>query len=270
MQMSPIITQRAAAGSVAASVRVGPKTLGIRIVLPQGKVRAGVPPLLALHGISRDAPSIEAEFGPACNDAGRVLIVPHFSEADWPHFQTIGTHRPDKAILAVLSHVAALGLARTERVAVFGYSGGAQLAHRFAMLYPNRVAALHAAAAGWYCLPDQSLPFPMGLGPAHIPRGVDAAALSRSHLPTFLRLPLRVYVGAEDTQRDPALRGHPALEHRQGRNRHARGQCYVAAFTAAAEARGIAPDVQFNDLPGCAHSFTDCARAGLTDLVCHP
>lgn len=272
MQMTQISADGPAAAWVPtwidATVAVGHRKLRFRILMPTGQVRADLPPLLALHGIARDAQAIEAAFGPACEAAGRVLIVPRFSETDWPHFQTIGVHRPDKAILAALSHVADLRLARTDRVAVFGYSGGAQLAHRFAMLYPNRVARLHLAAAGWYCLPDQSLPFPMGLGPGDTPRGVDVAGLSFGQLPTFLKLPIRVYVGAEDTARDPALRRHPLLESAQGRNRRTRAHSYAKACIAAAEARGIAPDVQLDEIPGCAHSFTACAQAGMTDLVC--
>lgn len=269
MHMAPIRASSPVAEPVTLTltVPVKAKRLKLRVQLPAGPVTQ--PPLLALHGISRQASAIEAAFGPHCAEAGRVLIVPRFSRRDWRHFQTVGKHRADKALLAALSYVEGLGLAPCQRVSVFGYSGGAQLAHRFAMLYPQRVASLHVAAAGWYCLADPDLAFPLGLGGSAGDARFDFAAAARSQLPGFLGLPLRVYVGAEDRQRDPALRQNPDLNARQGPHRVARARAFADQVIRSAKAQGLAPDVTFTELPGCAHDFAACARAGLDRLVCN-
>ncbi len=272
MHVTPI-TAAAKAGeamTLTLSARVGRRRVAASVQLPAACAAEGrtLPPLVALHGISRDAAGIAEAFGPICARAGRVLIVPHFSERDWPRFQRIGRVRPDLALLSLITELRALGLVEAGRVALFGYSGGAQLAHRFAMLYPQRIAALHLAAAGWYCMPDETLPFPVGLKSAGKPGGFDAASLALGQLPAFLSLPVRIYVGDRDTARDQALRSDPRIDASQGLDRVSRARRYAAALRDAAAAKGIAPDIGLTELEGCAHSFSECAQAGLTRLVC--
>lgn len=242
------------------------------------------PPLVALHGISRNAAAISASFAPSCLERGQVLIVPRFRAKHWPHFQQIGRVRADRALLELLACVQNLSLAKTGRVDLFGYSGGAQLAHRFAMLYPNRIDTLHLAAAGWYCLPDPSLPFPMGLGlgfgndvgptagrhrpDRKIARDRQIASLARVQLDTFLKLRFRVYVGDQDDARDPALRTSPLLDLAQGKTRRERARTYTESVCLAAQNAGVTTDIVLSELPGCAHNFSQCAAAGMTDLVC--
>jgi len=226
------------------------------------------PPLLALHGISRRADVVGRTFAKICAARGQTLIVPRFSRKHWPRFQRIGAARPDKALLALLHLLQEMGVAQTRQVVLFGYSGGAQLAHRFAMLYPQRIAELHVAAAGWYCLPDPTVPFPMGLGTGERAPKCNVPALAQVQLRAFLDLKLRIYVGAEDDQRDAALRKSPALDALQGPHRLARARCFSRSFDGAARASGLSPDVRFRTLPGSAHSLSSCAAAGLPELVC--
>ncbi len=128
-----------------------------------------------------------------------------FTQSEWPQFQQIGRVRPDLVLLDLLQQA---GLVK-ERVDLFGFSGGAQLAHRFAMLYPHRVGTLHLAAPGWYTLPDTMVLWPLGLkhGPTQRLRGFDAAALSRLQLRHYLALKVRLWVGALDTAGGLDLRG---------------------------------------------------------------
>lgn len=248
-------------------VSPGPLSCGpplpARIDLPQGAARRE--PLVAIHGISRDAHAIRAGFLPEMRNAGRALVTPRFGRRNWPHFQRIGKARPDLALLSLLARVGCDHDVQTDKVALFGYSGGAQLVHRFAMIHPHRVAALHVAAAGWYCLPDPTVAWPAGLAA----QGNPLADLKLARLDAFLRLPVRLYVGENDTAREAALRQNPALDARQGMTRLERARTYHAAFTAAAQRRGIQPDITLTLLPGCGHDFTECARTGgLARLVC--
>lgn len=262
-------------------------TLTATIHVP-ANIDPSCPPLLALHGISRNAAAISANFAPICLARGQVLIVPEFSSDHWPHFQQIGAVRADRALLELLSNVQDLGFAQTGKIDLFGYSGGAQLAHRFAMLYPNRIDTLHVAAAGWYCLPDTSLAFPMGLGlglgfglgfgcdvassngtpDRKTIRNQQIASLARVQLDVFLKLRFRIYVGDEDDAREPALRQSALLDLAQGKTRRDRARAYAHALSMAAQNAGITPDVALSELPGCAHSFRQCAAAGMSSLVC--
>jgi pimeloyl-ACP methyl ester carboxylesterase len=237
------------------------RSLRSRVLPADGPGRAQRPkPLVALHGISRDALALWRAFGPLAAGDGRALLVPRFTQRDWPQFQQIGRVRPDLVLLDLLQQA---GLVK-ERVDLFGFSGGAQLAHRFAMLYPHRVATLHLAAPGWYTLPDTTVPWPLGLkpGPDRRLRGFDAAALSRLQLRHYLGLKVRLWVGELDVDRDASLRQTDALDALQGKTRLDRAAAYAEAFRRAARAQGITPDIDLTVLPGCGHDFSDCARIG--------
>ena len=126
------------------------------------------------------------------------------------------------------------------------------------MLYPHRVAALHLAAAGWYCLPDDTMPHPYGLAPGKDRVSTLWARRNAEGLQDFLHLPTCVYVGTEDVTRDPALRKTASLDAKQGPNRHARARSYVAALNAAATRHGLEPRARLVELTDCDH---DVVRA---------
>ena len=241
--------------------------LTARIIDP--RVVSELPPLVVLHGISRNACELVELFLPEAIRTGRTIVVPHFSTEHWPVFQRpCRKARPDQALLAILSRLAYQDAAFAGGVDLFGHSGGAQLAHRFAMLFPQKVGRLHLAAAGWYCLPDASMSYPYGLGIDGTP---DSLTWGRRHsqmLPQYLRLPVRVFVGTADTDRDASLRQTPALDRIQGATRLVRAETFVAHFQAAAHAQGIAPDISLTYMPGVTHDVAHAINsAELTRLV---
>lgn len=231
--------------------------LSARIIRPSAISDA--PPLVVLHGISRNAGTLARLFAPEADNTGRTIIVPHFSSEKWPNFQRPSkAARPDLALLALLDLVAAKYPDVSGPVDIFGHSGGAQLAHRLAMLYPHRVAALHLAAAGWYCLPDDSMTYPYGLAPGKDTFSAKLLRQNRTALRDFLHIPAWIYVGTEDVTRDDALRKTPELDAGQGPNRHARAQTYVSSLNAAASSAGLQPRASLIELTGCDH---DVVRA---------
>jgi pimeloyl-ACP methyl ester carboxylesterase len=237
------------------------RRLTSRHLASQGAGPAADPlPLVALHGISRNARAMWQAFGPLAAAEGRTLLVPRFADGPWPRFQQIGRVRPDLALLDLFQQAGLAG----QKIDLFGFSGGAQLAHRFAMIYPHRVATLHLAAPGWYTFPDSSLPWPQGLGaPAsRRQRAFDAAAQSRLQLRQYLSLRVRLWVGARDTARDASLRQTPDLDACQGKTRLERAFRYAEAFDRVARAMGLTPDIDLTVLPGCGHDFTECDEVG--------
>lgn len=250
-----------------------PKITGIRVATPAGILPAqviqprtphdGTPPLVVLHGISRNAQELVQAFLPEAMRSGRTVVVPHFAAGDWPVFQRpCRSARPDQALMALLAQLVQIDPAFSGPVGLFGHSGGAQLAHRFAMLYPHRVARLNLAAAGWYCLPDTSMAHPYGLGVDMNPESLIWARRHGEALPAYLRLPVRVFVGTRDTDRDASLRQTPALDQMQGLTRLSRAETYVDRFRAAALARGIRPDITLTRLPGVTHDVAEAVRVG--------
>lgn len=242
-------------------------TLRARVITP--RMTSDLAPLVVLHGISRNADELLELFRPEAERTGRRIVVPHFSRKAWPNFQRPSrSARPDGALLALLSHLASLDAAFAGPVDLFGHSGGAQLAHRFAMLYPQKVGQLNLAAAGWYCLPDTSMTHPYGLGVDATPDSLTWARRHDQNMPAFLRLSVRVFVGTDDNLRDASLRQNHGLDEIQGRTRIARAETYVERFRMAARAKGAVPDITLMRMPGVTHNVAQAInQAGLARLV---
>ncbi len=222
-------------------------------------------PLVVVHGISRRAHVHLATFAPLAEISGRILIAPLFSKARCKRYQqlVVDPCQADEALLATLRTVAAKTGHDMGQIDLFGFSGGAQFAHRFAMMYPERVGRLAVASAGWYTLPDYQEAFPYGLAGA-----VKGRERFRPKLPDFLAIPTLVMVGEKDLIRDGSLRQKPELDRRQGLTRVERAARWTQAMRQAAADRGVQAEIAFRVLPACGHSFEDCARdGGLVDLV---
>ncbi len=212
------------------------------------------PPLVCIHGISRNALEHAHAFRHLADDLGFPVIAPMFNQAGFRGYQTLGSKAGWNALTAfdrLLDEIAAEGGGPS--VDIFGFSGGGQFAHRFAMARPARVAALAIASAGWYTFPDDAR-YPRGLA-GKLPPGADEAA--------FLAIPMLVLVGSADRDRDATLRQGERINAQQGADRVERARNWTAAVNDAARVRGLPPPALYAELAGAAHSFADCAAAGL-------
>ncbi|HEX6361804.1 MAG TPA: hypothetical protein VFZ93_02525, partial [Albitalea sp.] len=111
---------------------------------PPGDVE-GAPVIVAVHGISRNAREQVRAFGSHAARQGFVTLAPRFSRTRFPGYQRLGHCRhgrgpmPELALAGMLDEVRDMTGADTSRVFLFGFSGGAQFAHRFALCTPGRV-----------------------------------------------------------------------------------------------------------------------------------
>jgi pimeloyl-ACP methyl ester carboxylesterase len=220
--------------------------------------RAGQEVLVAVHGISRNAAEIAMRFAAHPAFAQTTIVAPLFTKDGFGQYQQLQTRKPgqtaaDTALIALLDTLAPeLGDAAA-RFSLFGFSGGAQMAHRFAMLHPHKVKRLCVVSAGWYCLPRTDLPWPYGIG------GIGGEPLVG---PEFLDIPTTVIVGNRDTRVDASVRQEPLITDHQGRNRLRRARCYVRAVQAYAGSIGAASYPKLLTLHGMSHDFTQCVQEG--------
>jgi pimeloyl-ACP methyl ester carboxylesterase len=118
-------------------------------------------PLVLLHGISRNAAELATRFATATQWDGWTLIAPVFEKDRFGQFQQMLAAESevpsDQALIALIERVFDDAGRDPGPVHLFGFSGGAQLAHRFAMLHPHLTAAVYAMAAGWYLLRRHSV-----------------------------------------------------------------------------------------------------------------
>lgn len=209
------------------------------------------PLLVAVHGISRNVRELVKSFAPYAEKAGVVLVAPHFAPERHPDYQRLGRSgrgpRADATLAAIVEEAAWVTGAATAQIHLFGYSGGAQFAHRYVMAYPQRVAGVVIGAAGWYTFPDPKQRFPYGIGPSRDLTGVSFDPEE------FLRIPITVVVGERDTTQEGLRRTKRA--DRQGQNRVERARHWVDAMHAAAQAYRLEPRVVLELVDGGEHSF---------------
>lgn len=236
---------------------------GAFVYLPLGRIDPTRTTLL-VHGITRNAAEQAARFAPLAERVGSVLVAPLFSRALFPRYQTLGRRRgqpdPVAALEALLSSLGATLSIDTRRLHAFGFSGGGQFLHRFAMTQPQRFVRLVVGAAGWYTFPDASVEFPEGVAswPAWTSANADA----------FLALPLQVLVGKRDSRRDPSLNTRASIDHRQGKTRLARARRWVDALQTEAARRGRQGGASLRMLDKVSHDFSEAvATRGYAESV---
>lgn len=223
--------------------------------------RPGQPVLVAVHGISRNAAEIAMRFAIHPAFARVTIVAPLFTRERFGQYQQLQSRAPDrtpadKALIALLDRLAGEHRIATARFALFGFSGGAQMAHRFAMFHPRRVTRLCVVSAGWYSLPRTDLAYPHGIGD---PQGAPLVG------PDFLDIPTTVIVGNRDTRVDASVRQDDVIVAHQGRNRLRRARCYVRAVSTYAETMGKASPTRLRVLDGMSHDFNQCVTEG--DLI---
>ena len=229
------------------------------IFLPKGWSPGGSV-LVAVHGISRDAREQIDLFAARATASRCALIAPWFRDGDYSGFQRLGLDgrggRADRFLLRVMAAFDELfGQTTPSRSRfLFGYSGGSQFAHRFALVHPGHFAGLILGAAGWYTFPDVATRWPRGLA-----KWPEEPA---PNLGYWLALPMLVLVGRKDTQRDGALRRGRRLDRQQGRHRLERARAFVTAVNSTAMTLGLAAPARLKVLPGVAHSFPEAVREG--------
>ena len=227
------------------------------------------PPLVAVHGIRREADAQANLFAQRATALGRPVIAPLYEKDDWPRYQrAVHRGRADLALMSLMVALRSEGIFRTAKFDLFGFSGGAQFAHRFAMLHPQTVSRLTTSSAGWYTFPDNTA-YPYGLAP-RTGREDEWAQRMSANLDQYLRLPIQVCVGADDNAPDRNTRSGPKINAQQGSHRVARAARWASSLQDAALDRGITPDVTFWALSACGHDFRACVTLGGLDRIVIP
>lgn len=234
------------------------------VYVPQSAVRHG-PLLVSIHGLSRNADQHARLLAAYAEVYGTVLVVPVFPSGQYADYQRLGRlghgKRADMALNMVVAEVAATTGATCDKFFLFGFSGGAQFAHRYLMANPHRVAAAVIAASGWYTFPDPTRRFPYGT------RMSKKLPDVRFDAEEFLTVPVTVMVGAGDNE-PTAARRKERLDREQGVGRVERARRWVAAMQAAAAMHHMESRVAYEEIENCDHSFArSILRGGLGDRV---
>lgn len=209
--------------------------------------------VVLMHGISENACEQILRFAPQAEKARAVLVAPLMRRAIFGQYQQLidprrGT-RSDLALEDILHTVRLdIGLDAAP-FDIFGFSGGGQFAHRFALLHPRAVRSCVVVAPGWFTFPNDRTPYPKGL--AHVPDclpPLDEAAVCT--------IPFHVIVGDQDVARDASLRRSARLDRQQGRTRVERAERWHQAM----RNWGADHRSSLTILPHLRHSFSEAVR----------
>lgn len=215
---------------------------------------------VTVHGISRNAQEHANRFATYAERQGVVMIAPLFTQERFPRYQRLvgkeGGIEADMMLLDIVDEISSFISVETSKIYLFGFSGGGQFVHRFALRHPRRVMRYVVGAAGWYTFPNPEQAFPHGIRPnKHLPHLI-------LDLAEFLRIPGSVIVGERDVKPGTALNTNPRIMVQQGEHRRERGERWVEAMNEAARHAGLPSHFSFDIAPDCGHSFRRAMKCG--------
>jgi len=215
---------------------------------------------VSVHGISRNAEQHIYRNIRRAEKRNVIIVAPLFSEQRFPDYQRLGRLRhglrADLKLLEMLDEIKDMTHIKAQQFYLFGYSGGGQFVHRFAMAHPDKVAKVAIGAAGWYTLPNVSRRFPHGL------RTDSLLPDLNFDLQKILNIPACVLVGELDNESDEQLRQSAKVIQRQGGDRIERGQNWITKMQKKALQYNQQTDYEFYLLPNAGHSYRQCMRDG--------
>ncbi|WP_432696719.1 alpha/beta hydrolase [Marinobacterium sp. YM272] len=216
--------------------------------------------LVAVHGISRNYLSQAEAFRSLAERLGICLMAPLFDRERFPNYQRLAANpeqlRADLALSMLLLTWQSARMLPQLKVHLVGYSGGAQFAHRYAYLHPERVASLSVCSAGWYTLPDPDVSYPYGV--KNWPEWLGEPRRNE-----LAMLPMLALVGDQDYQRDSALRTNARLDRSQGKDRIERANRWVETINGQRSELGVSPPVSLELMQGQSHDFDASVKSGL-------
>ncbi len=193
-------------------------------------------PLIVLHGIGSRGDTFSQGLVEEANRNYWLLLAPTMPYRDY--MDPSNLLKEDIRFSGLLTDMLdnlpkKLGLKLRRHALVFGFSRGAQLAHRFSMFYPDRVESVAAISAGAYTLPadrrnnDQSAPLiqmPYGVGDLE---NYIGHPLNREQL---TQVSFLLEVGGRDIEPDEVPR---QFDRYVGKNRVARAYAFQYALVSA-------------------------------------
>jgi len=221
--------------------------------------------VVIIHGISRNAHEIIASFSQSINQ-NTLLIAPIFSKNYALDYQRLGRKdkgpRADYILDAVVNELRQKYKISCNKINLFGFSAGAQFAHRYAFAHPPAVNKVAIVAAGWYTLPSLNLSYPQGL------KLKDEFTNINFELQRLLRIKFRVYIGEKDYLRDKSLNKAKKIDALQGLNRIERAKNWIELMQSQFNENQISNNIDLITLQDVVHDFKDAHNnAQLCDKV---
>lgn len=212
------------------------------------------PPLMvSVHGGTRNARQHAQLLSTMAERYGVVLLAPLFAKKQFPDYHRLGrlgrSPRSDLALDRVIAEAGELTGADIRRFYLFGYADGGQFVHRYAMVHPQRVAGAVIGAAGWYHSRED--------GASHADQVGVCRDLPGMRFDTgeFLRIPMTVLIGDQETDRDRQVNELALIDVRPGYDRLEHAQRWARTMNLVARSHGLPEHFRAEIIAGLDHSF---------------
>jgi len=245
------------------------KNIEVFYHVPENSTTAS-PILITLHGDDRSGAFSRNAFIARANQLNFIVVSPQFTEDDFPGGDGynlanifVDGDNPSPGTLnnsslwtfnvidPIFEYFKTLTGNTSSAYDLFGFSAGAQVAHRFLIFNPgakfNRIVA---ASAGWYTVPVTDVLFPYGL---------NASPAEAADLAPVFGANLKVIVGLSDNDPDsPGLR-HNEFADAQGLHRLDRAQFFYTSGFNKAQSDGIAFNWSYYTVENTQHELIPMA-----------
>ncbi|SEQ10612.1 hypothetical protein SAMN05428969_1996 [Devosia sp. YR412] len=222
------------------------------------ELHADTPILVAIHGNMRNLIATRDAFADLARWKNVVVVAPLFPHGvlgddnkDGFKFIKEGSIRYDDLLLEIVEQAKQHCGLRARKFALFGFAGGGQFAHRFALLHPHRLWAASIAAPGSVTLLDDSKKWWVGIKDVNEVLGmeIDREALAR--------LPIHLVVGDADV--DPGTNDQSHVWMPGGRDAGETAMERLRSLEASLRAQGV--EVEFSVMPRKGHVLADLVPA---------
>ena len=223
-----------------------------------------LPVMFVLHGHSRSVISNCGYWTASARQYKFIVICPEFDETQFPgsaYYQngmmylnnqytdsTTWTYNLIEEIFTFLKENDATSY---DTYGIYGYSGGGQFVHRYALFTnPSRASLIISGASGWYTLPNYSESFPYGL---------NNSPFNENLLREKFMLPMIILVGENDNNPNDSSLRKTSQAMRQGSHRFERAKFFYDQ--AGEESRKIGVNLGWNliTVPNVGHSAINVA-----------
>jgi poly(3-hydroxybutyrate) depolymerase len=181
--------------------------------------------LVTMHGRDREASHRAERFLAFAERHNYILLGPRFPASIRFQVLGMGGDRADVRLLNLIEEVAGDLNIEADRFDLIGYSGGAQFAHRFLYVWPERLRSVVIGAPGTVTLPSSRERWPVGI------RNLARLAGVRFDLEAVRRPRVMLIVGTDDINLDGLNQSPWAM--RAGSTRLGRARSLHAAWLVA-------------------------------------
>ena len=206
--------------------------------------------LILVHGISRNALHMLRSFSKAARDNQYTLIVPFFDRTQYPDYQRLGRYgRGNRADIALNKILDSWFEDSDHKVHLFGFSGGAQFAHRYALAHTERIRSITMTSAGWYTDLTSKKAFPKGINACASLPDLSFNVEALLHCPTY------TLIGEKDTACKNNLRSSGELNSTQGITRLDRAKWFNQSLNKLCKQKNIPSQHRLEVLKNTCHEF---------------